>query len=77
MSKKVDYKKDYKQFYMPKTVPEIVVVPTMPFFMVSGTGNPNGEEFAKATEALYSMSYTVRMSYKSEDVPTGYANPIF
>ncbi|CAG7652792.1 GyrI-like domain-containing protein [Paenibacillus allorhizosphaerae] len=72
MSKKVDYKKDYKQLYMPKTVPEIVVVPKMPFFMVSGSGDPNGEEFAKVTEALYSMSYAVRMSYKSEDVPVGY-----
>jgi hypothetical protein len=44
----------------------------MPFFMVSGSGDPNGEEFAMATEALYSMSYAVRMSYKSEDVPAGY-----
>jgi hypothetical protein len=72
LSKKVYYKKDYKQLYMPKTVPEIVVVPRMPFFKVSGSGDPNGEEFAKVTEALYSMSYAVRMSYKSEDVPVGY-----
>ncbi|WP_239629043.1 GyrI-like domain-containing protein [Paenibacillus sp. H1-7] len=72
MGKKVDYKKDYKQLYLPKTSPEIVEVPRMPFFMVSGSGDPNGEDFAKATEALYSMSYAVRMSYKSEDVPAGY-----
>ncbi len=72
MSKKVDYKKDYKQLYMPKTLPEIVEVPKMPFFMISGSGDPNGEEFAKATEALYSLSYAVRMSYKSDDVPAGY-----
>jgi hypothetical protein len=72
LRKKVDYKKYYKQLYMPKTVPEIVVVPRMPFFKVSGSGDPNGEEFAKVTEALYSMSYAVRMSYKSEDVPVGY-----
>jgi hypothetical protein len=72
LSKKVDYKKDFKQLYMPKPAPEIVVVPRMPFIMVSGSGNPNGEEFAKATEALYSMSYAVRMSYKSDDVPVGY-----
>ncbi|WP_223193084.1 GyrI-like domain-containing protein [Paenibacillus sedimenti] len=71
MSKKVDYKKDYKQLYMPKTLPEIVEVPRMPFFMISGSGDPNGEEFAKATEALYSLSYAVRMSYKSDDVPAG------
>jgi hypothetical protein len=72
LNKKIDYKKDYKQLYMPKTVPEIVVVPKMPFFMVRGSGDPNGEEFSKVTEALYSMSYAVRMSYKSEDVPVGY-----
>lgn len=72
MGKKVDYKKDFKQLYMPKIHPEIVDVPKMPFFAVSGSGDPNGEEFAKATEALYSMSYAVKMSYKSEDVPTGY-----
>lgn len=62
MSKKVDYKKDYKQLYIPKEFPEIVEVPRMPFFMISGTGDPNGEDFAKATEALYSLSYAVRMS---------------
>ncbi|CAG7598687.1 hypothetical protein PAESOLCIP111_00248 [Paenibacillus solanacearum] len=72
MSKKVDYKKDYKQLYMPKAFPEIVAVPRMPFFMISGSGDPNGEAFAMATEALYSMSYAVRMSYKSEHVPVGY-----
>lgn len=72
MSKKVDYKKDYKQLYIPKTLPEIVEVPTMPFLMISGSGDPNGGEFAKATEALYRLSYAVRMSYKSDDVPAGY-----
>ncbi|WP_223830024.1 GyrI-like domain-containing protein [Paenibacillus arenilitoris] len=72
MGKKVDYKKDYKELYRPKTSPEIVEVPRMPFFTVGGSGDPNGEEFAMATEALYSMSYAVKMSYKSENVPDGY-----
>lgn len=72
MSKKIDYKKDYKHIYMPKTLPEIVDVPMMPFFTMDGSGDPNGEDFAKATEALYSLSYAVRMSYKSDDVPEGY-----
>jgi len=66
LSKKIDYKKDYKHLYLPKAVPEI------PFFMVNGSGDPNGEQFAKLTEALYSLSYAVRMSYKSDDVPAGY-----
>jgi hypothetical protein len=44
----------------------------MSFIMVSGTGDPNGERFALATEALYSLSYAVKMSYRSNDVPDGY-----
>lgn len=67
--KKVDYKKDYKQLYLPKTSPEILEVPKMPFFKSSGSGDPNGENFVKETEALYSLSYAVKMSYKSDDVP--------
>ena len=72
MSKKVDYKKDFKQLYVPGTSPQIVDVPAIRFMMIDGSGDPNGEEFAKATEALYSLSYAVRMSYKSNDVPAGY-----
>lgn len=40
--------------------------------MLDGAGDPNGENFAKEIEALYSLSYTVRMSYRSEEVPEGY-----
>lgn len=72
MGKKIDYKKDFKYLYFPKIVPDIVEVPKMPFIMVSGSGDPNGEEFVSAVEALYSLSYAVRMSYKSDDVPAGY-----
>lgn len=56
----------------PTTIPVIIDVAKMPFIMVSGTGDPNGEEFARATEALYSLSYAIKMSYKSADVPVGY-----
>ncbi|GGD52060.1 GyrI-like domain-containing protein [Paenibacillus nasutitermitis] len=72
MSKKIEYKKDYKHLYLPKSIPVIMDVPEMPFMMIEGTGDPNGEEFARATEALYSLSYAVKMSYKNEDVPVGY-----
>ena len=40
--------------------------------MVSGTGDPNEQEFAKVTEALYSLSYAVKMSYKRKEFPEGY-----
>lgn len=72
MSKKIDYKKDFKHLYMPKTTPEIITVPRLPFIVVDGSGDPNGEAFGKAVEALYSLSYAVRMSYKSEEAPAGY-----
>ncbi|MEH7501382.1 GyrI-like domain-containing protein [Neobacillus drentensis] len=72
MGGKVEYKKTYKHIYLPKTVPVIIDVPKMPFIMISGTGDPNGEEFTLATEALYSLSYAVKMSYKSNEVPEEY-----
>lgn len=72
MSKKIEYKKDYKHLYVPKTKPAIIDVESMPFIMINGTGDPNGKEFARATEALYSLSYAVKMSYKRDHVPAGY-----
>ena len=68
----VDYKKTFKSFYMPKNKPEIIEIPTMRFAMIEGEGDPNGETFAKVTEALYSFSYAVKMSYKGENKPEGY-----
>ncbi len=72
MNGKIDYKKDFKTLYMPKTAPEIVDVPSMPFFTLSGSGDPNREAFAEETAALYSLSYAVKMSYKSDNVPASY-----
>jgi hypothetical protein len=69
---KVDYKKTFKDLYVPKNTPAIVTVPTMNFISIAGEGNPNNENFARATEALYALSYAVKMSYKSDDVPKGY-----
>lgn len=53
-------------------MPEIVDVPRMIFFVLSGFGDPNSAEFTKEIEALYSLSYAVRMSHKSDHVPEGY-----
>ncbi|HOQ01978.1 MAG TPA: GyrI-like domain-containing protein [Acetivibrio clariflavus] len=69
---KLDYKKAFKELYLPKNNPSIVDVPAMTFAIIDGQGDPNGEDFALATEALYSFSYSVKMSYKSKDVPKGY-----
>lgn len=69
---KQDYKKDFKELYLPKRKPSIIDVPAISFAAIEGQGDPNGEEFGDATAALYSFSYAVRMSYKSDDAPEGY-----
>lgn len=71
---KVDYKKTFKKLYIPGTSPEIIEVPPFRFALIDGEGDPNLSEFAEATGALYSFSYSVKMSYKSKDVPLGYYN---
>lgn len=62
--KKVDFKKDYKDLYAPKTIPSIIEVPTMKFIMVDGHGNPNDDEgeYPKAVELLYALTYTLKMN---------------
>lgn len=69
---KLDYKKAFKDLYLPKNDPGIIEVPSMKFACIDGKGDPNGDEFALATAALYSFSYSVKMSYKSKEVPKGY-----
>ncbi|TLS51367.1 hypothetical protein FE782_14720 [Paenibacillus antri] len=69
---KIDYKKQDKSLYLPKERPDIVRVPRMTFIAIEGQGDPNGDEFASATAALYSLSYAAKMSYKSEAPPEGY-----
>ena len=61
-----DYKKEYKEFYLPKNKPEIIEIPEMNFVAVSGKGNPNDEdgEYKKSIGLLYGISYTIKMSYK-------------
>lgn len=70
--KKVDYKKDMKELYFPKTTPTLIQVPPISYITVSGEGDPNREGFSLACEALYSLAYAVKMSYKSSMVPAGY-----
>lgn len=61
-----DFKKEYKEFYMPKNKPEIVTVPPANYIAVRGTGNPNeeGGAYQQAVSVLYAVAYTLKMSYK-------------
>ncbi|WOO36751.1 GyrI-like domain-containing protein [Anaerocolumna sp. AGMB13020] len=62
-----DYKKEYKEFYLPSKKPEIVEVPPMNFLAVRGSGDPNAEEgeYKRAINLLYGIAYTLKMSYKT------------
>ena len=70
--KKIDYKKEYKELYMPKQKPVIVDVPEISFLMIDGKGDPNDDAYANAVSALYAMSYTIKMSKNGEHKPKGY-----
>ena len=63
-----DFKKEYKEFYMPKNKPEIVTVPKANYIAVRGTGNPNEEdgEYKLAVGVLYAIAYTLKMSHKTD-----------
>ncbi len=63
-----DFKKEFKEFYLPKQRPEIVNVPKINYVAVRGSGDPNAEggEYKKAIEVLYAISYTLKMSYKGD-----------
>ena len=65
---KLDYKKEYKDLYMPKKTPSIIEVPKMNFIMVKGKGDPNTSiEYKNAMEILYGLSFTIKMSKLSKD----------
>jgi len=69
-----DFKKEYKDLYMPKVEPVIIDVPEFSFIKVDGKGNANteGGEFYQAVELLYTLSYTIKMSSKSGNQPQGF-----
>ena len=69
-----DYKKEYKEFYMPKNTPTIVEIPEMNYVAVRGKGNPNEKngEYQKSIELLYTVAFTIKMSYKTPHKIEGY-----
>ena len=69
-----DFKKEMKEFYMPKNKPEIVTVPKANYIAVRGEGNPNEEDgaYQKAISILYAVAYTLKMSYKTDYAIEGF-----
>lgn len=62
-----DYKKEYKEFYLPKNKPELIEVPKMNFIAVRGKGDPNREdgEYKAALNLLYGLAFTLKMSKRT------------
>ena len=69
-----DYKKEYKEFYMPKNKPTIVNIPKMNYIAVRGSGDPNKEnsEYKASIGLLYGIAFTIKMSYKGNHKIDGY-----
>lgn len=69
-----DFKKEYKEFYLPKTQPQIVAVPAMKYVAVRGQGDPNieGGTYQQSIELVYGIAYTIKMSKKGSRAIEGY-----
>ena len=69
-----DYKKEYKEFYLPPKTPGIVTVPAMNFLAVRGCGDPNEENgaYKQALEMLYAVAFTIKMSKLGKHKLEGY-----
>lgn len=69
-----DFKKEYKEFYLPKNKPEIITVPPMNYVAVRGQGDPNeeGGAYKQAIAILYAVAYTLKMSKLGEHRIEGY-----
>ena len=69
-----DYKKEYKEIYLPKKKPEIVTVPKMNYIAVKGCGDPNKEdgEYKNSISILYALAFTIKMSKLTDYRIEGY-----
>lgn len=69
-----DFKKEYKEFYLPKDKPQIVTVPAANYIAVSGEGDPNeeGGAYKTAIGVLYAIAYTIKMSKMGDHHIDGY-----
>lgn len=69
---KHEWRKKEKNYYLPKTKPEIIDIPKFKFITLDGEGNPNSDFFSECIEVLYSMAYGIKMNLKKDDQPKGY-----
>lgn len=69
-----DYKKEYREFYLPPKKPHIIEIPSMNYAAVRGKGDPNKPEgeYKTAIGLLYGIAFTIKMSYKGSHKIDGY-----
>lgn len=69
-----DFKKEFRDLYMPRAQPSMIDVGPATFLAVAGTGDPNEEDgaYSRALETLYALCYTIKMSKKGDWQPEGY-----
>lgn len=74
MTAAFDFKKEYRDLYLPNTTPALIDVGPMTFLAAAGAGDPNeeGGAYAAALEALYALSFTIKMAKKGDWQPEGY-----
>ena len=74
-----DFKKEYKEFYLPPERPEIVTVPRASYIAVRGSGDPNAPdgEYQRAIGVLYAVAYTLKMSYKTDPFSSAFLGRCF
>lgn len=63
-----DYKKEFKEWYMPANKPSIVTIPKMNYIAVAGKGDPNDQDgaYQRAIKVLYAVAYTLKMSCRTK-----------
>ena len=69
---KYEWKKQEKETYLPKQKPTLVQIPKSTYVCIKGKGNPNNPDFQERIQALYALSYTIRMMPKNGINPPGY-----
>lgn len=69
-----NFTKEYRDLYLPSTEPAVIEIPPMSYIMIAGAGDPNDEtgEYAAALQALYALTFTIKMSKMSNTQPEGY-----
>jgi len=69
-----DFKKEYKEFYLPPKAPHLIEVPPMNYLAVRGHGDPNLEdgEYKQSIGLLYAIAFTLKMSYKTPHKINGF-----